>query len=53
MDIVVQKNIQIIMRDGVTLASDVYRPLTDGPFPTMLIRTPYNKELAAIAIGRL
>jgi hypothetical protein len=50
MDIVVQKNIQIIMRDGVTLASDVYRPLTDGPFPTVLIRTPYNKELAALLL---
>lgn len=31
------------MSDGVKLATDVYRPAGDGPFPTILIRTPYNK----------
>ena len=32
------------MRDGVRLATDLYRP-TDltGPLPTILMRTPYNK----------
>lgn len=47
MDILVQKNIQVVMRDGVTLASDVYRPVVGGPFPVVLIRTPYNKEVFA------
>lgn len=50
MEIVVQKNIPVAMRDGVTLASDVYRPATGGPFPTVLIRTPYNKELLALLL---
>lgn len=32
------------MRDGVSLATDVYRPSdADGPFPTLVNRTPYNK----------
>ena len=50
MDIVVQKNIYIVMRDGVILASDVYCPTTGGPFPTVLIRTPYNKDLSALLL---
>jgi uncharacterized protein len=39
----------IPVRDGVRLASDVYRPAdsegkpADGKFPTLLTRTPYNK----------
>jgi len=31
------------MRDGVHLATDVYLPDGAGPFPTILIRTPYNR----------
>ncbi|MEX2263178.1 MAG: CocE/NonD family hydrolase [Bryobacteraceae bacterium] len=33
----------VAMRDGVKLATDVYRPAQDGRFPVVLIRTPYNK----------
>ena len=33
------------MRDGVRLATDVYLPsLGGGPWPTILVRTPYGKE---------
>lgn len=32
------------MRDGVRLATDVHLPPGQGPFPTMLVRTPYNKD---------
>jgi uncharacterized protein len=31
------------MRDGVELSADVYRPNSAGRFPTILLRTPYNK----------
>jgi len=31
------------MRDGVKLATDVYRPSGEGRFPVLLYRTPYNK----------
>ncbi len=35
----------VAMRDGVKLATDVYLPEKGKPpFPTMLIRTPYNKN---------
>lgn len=39
------------MRDGVRLATDVYLPPGSGPFPTILIRTPYNKNGVA-ALGQ-
>jgi putative CocE/NonD family hydrolase len=35
----------VAMSDGVKLATDVYLPEKgEPPFPTMLIRTPYNKN---------
>lgn len=34
----------VLTRDGQPLATDVYLPAGDGPFPTVLLRTPYNKE---------
>lgn len=30
--------------DGVGLATDVYLPPGPGPFPTILVRTPYHKQ---------
>jgi len=36
---------RVEMRDGVGLATDVYLPSTgDGPWPTVVYRTPYNKN---------
>ncbi len=32
------------MRDGVKLATNVFLPQGEGPFPVVLTRTPYNKE---------
>jgi putative CocE/NonD family hydrolase len=34
--------IMVPMRDGVGLATDVYLPKGDGPFPTVFVKTPYN-----------
>jgi putative CocE/NonD family hydrolase len=34
------------MRDGTTLYADVYRPLSGGPFPVILMRNPYDKTQA-------
>jgi putative CocE/NonD family hydrolase len=40
------------MRDGVRLATDVYRPQdAAGALPTILIRTPYNKDGNAALAG--
>ena len=37
-------NVRIPMRDGVTLSADIYFPATSGRFPTILMRTPYDKS---------
>jgi putative CocE/NonD family hydrolase len=38
------------MKDGARLATDVYVPAGQGPFPPILARTPYNKDgMAALA----
>ncbi|MCI0811010.1 MAG: CocE/NonD family hydrolase [Chloroflexi bacterium] len=39
----IESNTAVAMRDGVTLYADIYRPDGDGPYPTILQRTPYDK----------
>ncbi|MFC6723431.1 CocE/NonD family hydrolase [Halobium palmae] len=39
----VRRDIMVEMRDGVRLATDVHLPEGEGPFPTLVNRTPYNK----------
>ena len=46
MDIFIEKNVPVRMRDGVVLATDVLRPQAPGPFPTLVQRLPYDKERA-------
>lgn len=48
-DIVVARNVMVPMRDGVLLATDIYRPAIDGevlvdPRPVVLSRSPYGKS---------
>lgn len=40
--IVVERDLMV--RDGVTLATDVYRPDGPGAFPVLLERTPFDKS---------
>lgn len=42
------KDVMVPMRDGIRLATDLYRPahdgeLVEGRYPTILCRTPYDK----------
>jgi putative CocE/NonD family hydrolase len=37
-------DVSVKMRDGVTLRADIYRPRTEGQFPVLLQRTPYDKN---------
>ncbi|HZK88859.1 MAG TPA: CocE/NonD family hydrolase [Stellaceae bacterium] len=40
---IVERDLMAVARDGVRLATDVYRPEGTGPFPVILERTPYDK----------
>jgi putative CocE/NonD family hydrolase len=39
---VIEQKVMVPMRDGVRLATDIYRPKTDKPVPVILSKTPYN-----------
>ena len=43
-DILIENRVPTRMRDGVTLYSDVYRPVGDGRHPVLVSRTPYSTE---------
>lgn len=44
--VTVEYNVPATMRDGITLAADVYRPEGEGPWPVILMRLPYDKTSA-------
>jgi putative CocE/NonD family hydrolase len=49
LDVIVQRDVMIAMRDGVQLATDIYLPARNGkpleqPVPVILERTPYGKS---------
>ena len=37
-------DVKVSMRDGVDLSADIYMPTSDGPFPAVLMRTPYSNN---------
>lgn len=41
-----KRTYMVEMRDGIKLATDVYLPESEGPFPLVLYRTPYGKSEA-------
>jgi len=43
---VIQHDVPMKTRDGVTLYADIYRPNSAGKFPTVLMRTPYDKSVS-------
>ena len=42
-----ERNVMVPMRDGVRLATDVYRPDAPGRFPVLVTRGPYGKDTYA------
>ncbi|MBV9296500.1 MAG: CocE/NonD family hydrolase [Acidobacteriaceae bacterium] len=44
-----QLGVAIPMRDGVYLAADVFLPRRDGRWPTVLVRTPYNRKAPSVS----
>src|SRR5712671_3014464 len=46
MDVVIQHDVPLKTRDGVTLYADIYRPKSaGGKCPVILMRTPYDKSV--------
>ena len=43
-DVLMEMNLMVPMRDGIKLATDIYRPDAKGKYPVILVRTPYGSE---------
>jgi len=55
-DVVLEKDVMVRMRDGIALATDLYRPahggrVLEGRFPALLMRTPYDKEVRSASFA--
>ncbi|MFI5734959.1 CocE/NonD family hydrolase [Kribbella sp. NPDC051587] len=48
MTFTVEVDVPVLMRDGVELTTNVWTPAGDGPFPVLLVRTPYGKDDAGL-----
>jgi len=44
-EVTVEREVSVPMRDGLALATDLYRPQGEGRFPVVLVRTPYDKKM--------
>lgn len=47
MGLCIDTDVAVPMRDGVTLATDLWRPAGTGPWPVLLARTPYGRTSTA------
>ena len=48
----VQKDVSIVMRDGVRLAADIYYPDSTGKFPALLSYSCYSKDVQKLPVPR-
>jgi putative CocE/NonD family hydrolase len=48
--IIIEKNIDIPMRDGCVLKGDLYRPDSSEKLPVLINRTPYDKKFPLISL---
>jgi putative CocE/NonD family hydrolase len=44
-ELTIARDVPARMRDGAVLRANVYRPAGPGPWPTLVARTPYGKDL--------
>ena len=45
-----ERGLQCRLSDGTTLVSDHYFPPGDGPWPTLLMRQPYGRDIASTVV---
>lgn len=46
----VERGVPCALSDGITLVSDHYYPQGDGPWPTLLMRQPYGRDIASTVV---
>ena len=45
-----ERGVKCRLSDGITLLSDHYYPAGDGPWPTLLMRQPYGRDIASTVV---
>jgi putative CocE/NonD family hydrolase len=45
-----ERDVACTLSDGITLVSDHYYPAGDGPWPTLLMRQPYGRDIASTVV---
>ncbi|HZP07407.1 MAG TPA: CocE/NonD family hydrolase [Terracidiphilus sp.] len=45
-----ERGVRCRLSDGVTLVSDYYYPAGEGPWPTLLMRQPYGRDIASTVV---
>jgi len=45
-----ERGIRSKLSDGITLVSDHYYPAGEGPWPTLLMRQPYGRDIASTVV---
>ncbi len=45
-----ERGVRCVLSDGVTLVSDHYYPAGWGPWPTLLMRQPYGRDIASTVV---
>src|SRR5437588_5437226 len=51
--IIIEKNLEMPMRDGCVLRGDLFRPDSQEKLPVLLTRTPYDKKFPQISYNML
>lgn len=49
-DISFQQDVGLTLKDGTKLFSDIFTPRGEGPFPVLLMRQPYGKDIASTVV---
>ncbi|HVU48306.1 MAG TPA: CocE/NonD family hydrolase [Terracidiphilus sp.] len=45
-----ERGVTCLLSDGIKLVSDHYYPAGDGPWPTLLMRQPYGRDIASTVV---
>ena len=48
--VTLERGVEFRLSDRVTLVSDHYYPAGDGPWPTLLMRQPYGRDIASTVV---
>lgn len=46
-DIILERDVPVTLRDGVTIYTDIFRPNDDKPHPAIMAMSPYGKEIGS------